>query len=147
MFSWLFSDPLPVGQHAPDIFTLLDQGTGSPVSLTALRGNNVVLVFDPADETTLCTKQLCEFRDSSTPESKHAIILGINPADQSKHAKFRANHGFPLPCRPIRTMRRCAISHQGPHRETHRIPDRKSGKIRYAKRGKPDPEEVLATAE
>ena len=38
-----------------------------------LRGKNVVLVFYPADETTLCTKQLCEFRDNwrwSNPKTR-----------------------------------------------------------------------------
>jgi peroxiredoxin Q/BCP len=147
MFSWLFSDPLPVGQDAPD-FTLLDQD-GSPVSLTALRGKNVVLVFYPADETTLCTKQLCEFRDNSTlVESKNAIVLGINPADQSRHARFRANHSFPFALLADPGQR---VGAQ--YRTKGLIVKRtvyligKSGKIRYAKRGKPNPEEVLATAE
>jgi peroxiredoxin Q/BCP len=49
MFSWLFSDPLPVGTKAPD-FSLPD-GTGRTVSLRALRGKSVVLVFYPADNT------------------------------------------------------------------------------------------------
>ncbi len=61
MLSWLFSEPLSAGEDAPE-FTLRDQDGGS-VALAALRGKNVVLVFYPADETTLCTKQLCEFRD------------------------------------------------------------------------------------
>jgi thioredoxin-dependent peroxiredoxin len=62
MFSWLFSDPLRVGDVAPE-FALPDQD-GNIVSLASLCGKNVVLVFYPADETTVCTKQLCEFRDS-----------------------------------------------------------------------------------
>ena len=49
MFSWLFSDPLPVGTRAPD-FTLPDD-SGSPVTLSALRGKDVVLVFYPGDDT------------------------------------------------------------------------------------------------
>lgn len=49
MMSWLFSDPLPIGAPAPD-FTLLDDG-GHPVSLSAMRGKSVVLVFYPADDT------------------------------------------------------------------------------------------------
>jgi thioredoxin-dependent peroxiredoxin len=147
MFSWLFSDPLPVGQDAPE-FTLLDQDGGS-VSLTALRGKNIVLVFYPADETTLCTKQLCEFRESSAlVESKNAVVLGINPADQSKHARFRANHGFPFALLADPGQRVGAQYHAKGFivkRTVYLIG--KSGKIRYAKRGKPNPEEVLATAE
>jgi thioredoxin-dependent peroxiredoxin len=49
MFSWLFSDPLPVGATAPD-FSLADD-SGRPVTLSALRGKNVVLVFYPGDDT------------------------------------------------------------------------------------------------
>ena len=49
MFSWLFSDPLPVGTRAPD-FSLPDD-TGRQVTLSALRGKDVVLVFYPGDDT------------------------------------------------------------------------------------------------
>src|SRR5271170_7278008 len=95
MLSWLFSDPLPVGQDAPD-FSLRDQD-GNLVSLSALRGKNVVLVFYPADETSLCTKQLCEFRDNwALVQSKDAVVFGVNPASEKKHAKFCANHKFPF---------------------------------------------------
>ena len=147
MFSWLFSDPLPVGQDAPD-FTLRDQD-GNTVSLAALRGKNVVLVFYPADETTLCTKQLCEFRDNwALAQSKDAVVFGINPANEQKHARFRANHSFPFPLLADPGQR------VGAHYRTKGLIVKrtvyligKSGKIRYAKRGKPAPEEVLATAE
>jgi peroxiredoxin Q/BCP len=49
MFSWLFSDPLPVGTSAPD-FSLADEA-GHVVQLSALRGKSVVLVFYPGDDT------------------------------------------------------------------------------------------------
>lgn len=49
MISWLFSDPLPPGTTAPD-FSLRDD-TGRIVSLAALRGKSVVLVFYPGDDT------------------------------------------------------------------------------------------------
>jgi peroxiredoxin Q/BCP len=147
MLSWLFSDPLPVGQDAPE-FTLRDQDGGS-VSLAALRGKNVVLVFYPADETTLCTKQLCEFRDNwALAQSKDAVVLGINPASETKHARYRANHRFPFPLLADPGQRVGAL-----YRTKGLIVKRtvylvgKSGKIRYARRGKPMPEEVLAAAE
>ena len=147
MFSWLFSDPLPVGEPAPD-FTLLDQD-GAAVSLSALRGANVVLVFYPADETSLCTKQLCEFRDRwALAQSKDALVFGVNPAGPEKHARFRINHKFPFPLLADPGQRVGAL-----YRAKGLIVKRtvyligKSGKIRYAKRGKPEPEEVLAQAE
>jgi thioredoxin-dependent peroxiredoxin len=147
MLSWLFSDPLPVGQDAPD-FTLRDQA-GQSVSLSALRGKNVVLVFYPADETTLCTKQLCEFRDNwELAQAKDAVVLGINPAGEEKHERFRANHNFPFPLLADPGQRVGAqYGAKGliVKRTVYLIG--KSGKIRYAKRGKPAPEEVLGAAE
>jgi peroxiredoxin Q/BCP len=147
MLSWLFSDPLPVGEDAPD-FTLGDQN-GNQVSLAALRGSNVVLVFYPADETTLCTRQLCEFRDNwALAQAKDAVVLGINPGNEQKHERFRSKHGFPFPLLADPGQR---VGAQ--YRTKGLIVKRtvyligKSGKIRYAKRGKPIPEEVLATAE
>jgi thioredoxin-dependent peroxiredoxin len=147
MLSWLFPEPLPVDQDAP-LFTLRDQD-GSEVSLAALRGKNVVLVFYPADETTLCTKQLCEFRDNwALAQSKDAIVLGVNPGSETKHARFRANHGFPFPLLADPGQKVGALyGAKGfiVKRTVYLVG--KSGKIRYARRGKPEPEEVLATAE
>ncbi len=147
MFSWLFSNPLPVGEVAPE-FSLPDQD-GIPVSLASLAGKNVVLVFYPADETTICTKQLCEFRDIwSKAQEKDAIVLGVNPAGAEKHSKFRAHHKFPFPLLVDKGQTVASSYHANGlivKRTVYLIG--KSGKIRYAKRGKPDPEEVLAAAE
>lgn len=147
MFSWLFSEPLRVGGDAPD-FALADQD-GKTVSLAELRGKNVVLVFYPADETMICTKQLCEFRDSwSEAQAKDAIVLGINPAGERKHAAFRSHHRFPFPLLADKGQRVAALYNASGlivKRTVYLIG--KSGKIRYARRGKPAPEEVLAAAE
>jgi len=147
MFSWLFSDPLPVGREAPD-FTLRDQD-GAPVSLQALRGHNVVLIFYPADETSLCTRQLCEFRDRwALAQSKDALMFGVNPAGEAKHARFRANHKFPFAILADPGQRVGAMyGAKGfiVKRTVYLIG--KSGTIRYAQRGKPEPEDVLAAAE
>ena len=61
MLEWLFSNPLHVGATAPDFSAMDDEGRG--ITLSSLRGKNVVLVFYPANDTSVCTKQLCEFRD------------------------------------------------------------------------------------
>ena len=91
-----FSQPLPVGFPAPD-FTLPDQD-GNLVTLSALRGRNVVLVFYPADDTSVCTKQLCEFRDRwPLVQQKNTVVLGMNPAKAASHAKFRDRYQFPFP--------------------------------------------------
>lgn len=51
-----------VGAPAPD-FTLPDQHS-APVSLSGLRGRNVVLVFYPFAYSGICTGELREIRDS-----------------------------------------------------------------------------------
>jgi len=147
LLSWLFSEPLRAGDDAPD-FSLPDQD-GNTISLAQLRGKNVVLVFYPADETTICTKQLCEFRDSwSDAEAKDTIVLGVNPAGAQKHSAFRAHHRLPFPLlvdKGQQVASRYNASGLIVKRTVYLIG--KSGKIRYARRGKPLPEEVLATAE
>jgi thioredoxin-dependent peroxiredoxin len=147
MFSWLFSDPLRVGEVAPD-FALPDQD-GNTVSLAGLSPRNVVLVFYPADETTVCTKQLCEFRDSwAMAQEKNVVVLGVNPAGAKKHAAFRSHHRLPFPLLVDKGQEIASRYHANGlivKRTVYLIG--KSGKIRYASRGKPDPREVLAAAE
>jgi glutaredoxin-dependent peroxiredoxin len=51
-----------VGSTAPD-FTLSNHDR-QPVTLSAQRGKPVVLAFFPAAFSSVCTKELCTFRDS-----------------------------------------------------------------------------------
>src|SRR5438477_5555106 len=91
-----FTPPLAVGTLAPD-FSVPDQD-GSRVTLSALRGKNVVLVFYPADDTSVCTKQLCEFRDSWTQaKAANTVVFGVNPARGTRHENFRQKHKLPFP--------------------------------------------------
>ena len=142
-----FSPPLAVGAIAPD-FSVPDQD-GSRVTLSALRGKNVVLVFYPADDTSVCTKQLCEFRDHwAAVKAKNTVLFGVNPARSRAHQKFREKHQFPFPLL-IDEGQKIAKLYEasgwlGPKRTVYLIgPD---GHIRYARRGKPSPAEVLAAA-
>ena len=49
-----------VGEQAPD-FEL--SGTDGPFKLSDHRGERVVLLFYPGDNTAVCTKQFCSYRD------------------------------------------------------------------------------------
>ena len=145
MLDWLFEPPLPPGTPAPD-FSIPDQD-GSRVTLQEFRGRNVVLVFYPADNTSVCTKQLCEFRDSwADVTAKNAVVFGVNPA--RRHDKFRDKHQFPFPLlydqgQKVGKLYKSA-GRMLPKRTVYLIgPD---GVIRYSKRGKPEPAEVLAAA-
>ena len=53
---------LEAGSQAPD-FTLMNQDR-QPVTLREARGTPVVLAFFPAAFSSVCTKELCTFRDS-----------------------------------------------------------------------------------
>ncbi|MBS1825770.1 MAG: peroxiredoxin [Acidobacteria bacterium] len=144
MLSWLISDPLSVGSEAPG-FSLPDD-QGNTVSLRSLRGRNVVLVWYPGDDTSVCRKQLCEFRDL-WPKLHNTVVYGVNPQSAESHAKFRAKFAFPFPLLIDKGQK------VGQLYNTHGIVAKRTvyligpdGIIRYAKRGKPDPAEVLATA-
>ena len=144
MFSWLFSDPLPVGAVAPD-FTVSDN-SGKTVHLADLRGHSVVLVFYPGDDTPGCTKQLCEFRDSWGPvQARGALVYGVNPQNALKHTAFREKYHFPFPLLVDHGQKVAALYHANGliiKRTVYLIgPD---GNIRFARRGMPKPAEVLA---
>jgi peroxiredoxin Q/BCP len=119
------------------------------VTLSALRGKNVILVFYPADDTSVCTEQLCEFRDHwPGVQARNAVVFGVNPARSRAHQKFREKCKFPFPLL-IDEGQKIAKLYQAdgwfvPRRTVYLIgPD---GNVRYARRGKPSPDDVLAAA-
>jgi peroxiredoxin len=66
-----------VGSKAPD-FTLPDQDR-TPVTLSAQAGKNVVLAFFPAAFSSVCTKEMCHFRDSlAALNGANAVVFGIS---------------------------------------------------------------------
>ncbi len=141
MISWLFSDPLPVGTPAPG-FTL-QTGNGQTVTLSELRGQEVLLVWYPGDDTMICTKQLCEIRDSWAAFAGMAVF-GVNPQGASSHEKFVAKHSFPFPLLMDPGQKVGQLYH------THGLVAKRTvyligadGRIRFGKRGKPAVQEIL----
>jgi peroxiredoxin len=66
-----------VGQEAPD-FTLRDEN-GEEVTLSSLRGQNVVLVFYPLAFSGICTKELKQITSVADEfKAAHAEVLGIS---------------------------------------------------------------------
>ena len=66
-----------VGSKAPD-FTLTNQDR-QPVTLSEQRGRPVVLAFFPAAFSSVCTKELCTFRDSlAALNAANAQVYGIS---------------------------------------------------------------------
>ena len=89
------ADELDVGAKAPD-FSLPDQD-GSTVTLKSLKGKQVVLYFYPKDDTSGCTKEACDFRDSLAPIKKAgAVVIGVSKDGKASHQKFIAKYGLPF---------------------------------------------------
>jgi thioredoxin-dependent peroxiredoxin len=84
-----------VGDVAPD-FTL--DGTEGTFTLGAHRGERVVLLFYPGDETPVCTKQFCSYRDRADDMSAlDATVVGISGQDVRSHQDFTTHHGLTVP--------------------------------------------------
>ena len=85
-----------MGDAAPG-FTL-PSDRGEDVSLESLRGRPVVLYFYPKDDTSGCTTQACEFRDSwSEVQARGAVVLGVSPDGIASHERFRDKFSLPFP--------------------------------------------------
>ncbi len=84
------------GSPAPDFTLPTDQG--GVVTLSSLRGRKVVLYFYPKDDTSGCTTQACELRDSLPRfEGVDAVVLGVSPDSVASHRKFRDKYGLNFP--------------------------------------------------
>ncbi len=84
-----------VGEQAPD-FEL--QGTGGPFKLSEHRGERVVLLFYPGDNTPVCTKQFCSYRDRGGDfAALDATVVGISAQDLASHEAFAAKHTLNVP--------------------------------------------------
>jgi peroxiredoxin Q/BCP len=84
-----------VGDVAPD-FDL--DGTDGRFRLSEHRGERVVLLFYPGDETPVCTKQFCSYaaREDELAELD-ATVVGISAQDVASHRDFQRAHGIPVP--------------------------------------------------
>lgn len=79
---------IEVGQAAPG-FTLFDSEK-KEVSLGELKGKNVLLLFFPLAFTSVCTKELCEVRDTiSIYNNANAAVFGISSDSLFTLAKFK----------------------------------------------------------
>jgi peroxiredoxin Q/BCP len=144
MIGWPFSPLLPVGSVAPDFAAVID--TGETIRSTDLRGRSFVLIFYPGDDTPGCTKQLCDFRDNwAAAEKRGVAVFGVNPADPSKHARFRGKFRLPFPLLADIGRKIATRYHANGliiRRTVYLIgPD---GLVRFARRGMPTPSEVLS---
>jgi peroxiredoxin Q/BCP len=89
-----------IGQPAPDFTAPVTGGDypeGSSITLSALRGQRVVLVFYPKDDTPGCTTQACALRDGWEEIRGQARVFGVSIDPVKSHNKFIAKYSLPYP--------------------------------------------------
>lgn len=60
-------------------------------------GERVLLVFYPGDNTPVCTRQLCEYRDGIELFADLGVaVVGISSDDLESHRRFRSKYDLPF---------------------------------------------------
>jgi len=86
---------LQVNDKAPE-FSLRDE-QGKSFSLASHRGERLLLVFYPGDNTPVCTRQLCDYRDGVEAFAGMGVqVVGISNDSADSHRKFKAKYNLPF---------------------------------------------------
>lgn len=86
-----------VGDKAP-LFSLLSE-KGDRINLSGLIGQRpLVLYFYPKDNTTVCTKEACAFRDNinAIKDIEGAHVVGISSDSVDSHKQFSSDNNLPF---------------------------------------------------
>jgi thioredoxin-dependent peroxiredoxin len=90
-------DPVKIGDRAP-VFSLPSE-SGKPVNLGDYIGKKpLVLYFYPKDNTVVCTKEACAFRDNYDEfrRLEGAEVFGISSDPVESHKSFASEHRLPF---------------------------------------------------
>lgn len=71
-----------------------ENGNKINVSLDTFKGKKVVLYFYPKDNTSGCTAEACQFRDSYNRLIGKATVIGVSPDTIKSHQKFQKDHNL-----------------------------------------------------
>jgi thioredoxin-dependent peroxiredoxin len=87
--------PLVVGETAPDFTLKADDG--KTVKLSDYRNKkNVVVFFYLKDDTPVCTKESCAFKDSYQKfKIANAEVFGVSSDPVESHQKFKSENKLP----------------------------------------------------
>ena len=91
------SQSVKVGDPAPN-FALFSE-TGEAVELqNYIREKPIVLFFYPKDNTTICTKEVCHFRDNfgEFKKIKDTEVIGISSDSIDSHKEFSDTYNLPF---------------------------------------------------
>jgi peroxiredoxin Q/BCP len=84
-----------IGDPAPD-FEL--EGTAGTFRLSDHRGERVLLLFYPGDNTPVCTRQFCSYRDRAEDFANLGVTaVGISAQDLDSHEQFADKHSLTVP--------------------------------------------------
>jgi len=84
---------IEVGQPAPE-FTLYDS-TKNKITLSDMKGKNVLLLFFPLAFTSTCTAELCSIRDNiSFYNNVNAKVFGISVDSLHTLAKYKSDQNL-----------------------------------------------------
>jgi peroxiredoxin len=87
---------IAVGSKAPS-FTL-PSNKGDIALDKELAKGPVLLVFYPGDDTPVCTKQLCNYRDNLDMFADIGVnVVAINPQSLDSHKTFAEKYDLPFP--------------------------------------------------
>jgi peroxiredoxin Q/BCP len=87
-----------VGDMAPEFrATVVDGENEAEIALSDLRGERVVLVFYPKDNTPGCTIQACSLRDHWDDIRGKARVFGVSADSAASHRKFISKKRLPYP--------------------------------------------------
>jgi thioredoxin-dependent peroxiredoxin len=84
-----------IGKKLSD-FTLPATGE-KDISLSDLKGKNVIIYFYPKDSTPGCTREGQDFRDNIRKfRSRKTIVLGVSRDSIKSHDNFKEKQNFPF---------------------------------------------------
>jgi len=84
-----------LNDKAPDF--CLQSDSGEEYCLSDHAGQRVLLVFYPGDNTPVCTRQLCEYRDGIESFAGLGVsVVGISSDDLESHRDFRSKYELPF---------------------------------------------------
>ena len=87
---------LAVGARAPEF--ALQTADGTTVTLSAFRGQHVVLYYYPKDDTPGCTKEACSFQaHRAALRAAQAVVLGVSRDSVASHERFAGKYQLTFP--------------------------------------------------
>ena len=65
------------------------EGIEKEFSLNDFKGQRVILYFYPKDNTSGCTQEACDFRDTINRLTSYATVIGVSPDSIKSHKSFK----------------------------------------------------------